>query len=555
MGKRLTAVILVLLSATACGFPDRFNFGDKGGTIVIATSSDPDALFPPAALNVEARQATELIYEYLADVGPAMNTVGDSGFVKELASSWTWSVDSSQISFQINPEAKWQDGQRVTSRDVAFSYSVYKDSVVGSGLESDLIDIDSLSTPDSETVVFSFKRRTPHQFFDAAALMLILPEHVFGKIDRAAMREVAARTDPIGSGRFRLGKWVKGSYFELDAVKQHYRGRANPDRLIWTVTPEYQSAVTRLLGGDADVFANIRQETIPELAKKNFNAVSLPGMDYVFMQLNLRDPSGRGPHRIFQSRDLRRALTMALDRKAMVKNLFDTLASVSIGPTVRAYPSTDTAIAQIGFDRPGAERILDSLGWKRLAPGRTRTHDGVPLRFRLLVPVSSMSRMRMAVLIQEQMKKIGVDVRVEQMDYSAFTTRQAARTFDAALASWHLGSSPGGVKETWTTAASKKGGLNYGSYSNPAFDRLVENALAARTLEAERNYFRDAYQTIVDDAPAIWLYEPRSVIAIHKRIHTTPMRPNAWWLDIGSWRIPSSEQITRDKSQISPDSL
>jgi peptide/nickel transport system substrate-binding protein len=548
--------VSVLLVVAACTISDRFGGSQRNaGTIVIAKTSEPDALFPPAALTMEARQATELIYEYLADAGPAMNTIGDDGFVKELASSWAWSPDSSQISFTVNPEARWHDGQRVTSRDVAFSFSVYRDTVVASGLESDLADIDSVSTPDSATAVFFFHRRTPHQFFDAGSLMLILPEHLLGRISRNALREVASRSEPVGSGRFRLASWVKGSHFELDAVKQHYRGRANPDRLIWTVTPEYQSAVTRLLGGDADVFANVRQETIPDLAKKNFNVISLPGMDYVFMQLNLRDASGKNPHDIFGSRDLRRAITMALDRKSMVKNLFDTLASVGIGPTVRAFPSTDTAIAQIPFDRAGAERILDSLGWRRPAPGRIRTRNAAPLRFSLLVPVSSLSRMRMAVLIQEQLKRIGVDVRVEQMDYSAFSERQASRKFDAALASWHLGSTPAGVNQTWTTSAAKKGGLNFGSYSNPVFDGLVDSALSARSLESERAYFRRAYQTIVDDAPAVWLYEPLSVMAIHKRIHTTPMRPNAWWLDIASWRIPPGERIERDKAGIAADSL
>src|SRR5512140_3776801 len=122
---RLRTVILVSIAAASCGLPDaNRDRSANSGTIVIATTSEPDALFPPAALNIEARQATELIYEYLADVGPAMNTSGDAGFVKELASSWSWSPDSTHISFTINPEARWQDGQRVTSRDVAFSYSV-----------------------------------------------------------------------------------------------------------------------------------------------------------------------------------------------------------------------------------------------------------------------------------------------------------------------------------------------------------------------------------------------------------------------------------------------
>ena len=549
MKVSVLATVLLGLALSACeksASPrDR---SQRGGTIVVTATSDPDALFPPSALNMQARQATELIYEYLADVGPAMNTNGDGGFVKEIASDWQWSSDSSRIAFHINPDAKWHDGRRVTSRDVAFSYSVYTDSLVASETLSDVADIDSVSTPDPATAVFWFARRTPHQFYDAASLMLILPEHIYGRIGRDSLRAFASRTPPVGSGRFRLASWVRGSHFELDAVNNHYRGRAKIDRLIWTVTPDYKSAVTKLLGGEADVFENLRPESIRDLATKgDFNVVSLPGMDYVFMQLNLADASGAAPHRLFGSRDLRRAITMALDRKSMVTNLFDTLASVSMGPTVRAFPSTDTSVTQIPFDRPRAEHLLDSLGWRRAYPGAMRSRNGVPLRFNAIVPVSSLSRLRIAVMIQEQLSQAGVDMRIEQMDYSAFAERQASRSFDAALASWHLGSSPDGVKQTWTTAASRKRGLNYGSYANRLFDALVDSALNSRTLVSERGYFKRANQTIIDDAPAVWLYEPRFVMAIHKRIHITPTRPSAWWLDIGRWTIPLAEQIARDK--------
>ena len=549
MTRRIAATVSFLLQLVACseGGP-RTSESTHGGTIVIATTSEPDGLFPPTALNVEARQATELIYEYLADVGVEMNTIGDSGFARQLASAWVWSPDSLSISFRIHPDARWQDGKRVTSLDVAFSYDVYTDTAAGSTVASSLADIDSVSTPDSSTAVFRFARRTPHQFYDAASLMLILPRHILGAVNRDSMRTFAAREPPLGSGRFRLGKWTRGSHFELTAVEDHYRGRAMPDRVVWTITPEYQTAVTRLLGGAADVFPTVRQETIPQLTDRgDFNLVSLPGMDYAFMQFNLRDPLfAERPHRLFSSREMRRAITMALDRGAMVKNLFDTLASVSIGPTVRAFPTTDTSITQIPYNRAAAERLLDSLGWVREKSGGMRKRNGMSLSFELLVPVSSLSRMRLAVLLQEQLRQAGIEVVIEKMDYSAFSARQSARSFDAALAAWHLGSSPAAVKVTWTSAAAEKGGLNYGAYRNPRFDALADSAVDARDMARSREYFRRANQIIVDDAPAVWLYEPRTVLAIHDRIRFTPMRPNAWWLDIGNWSIPPAERLQRD---------
>lgn len=523
---RILRVVPLLMSLMACSESASDAREATGGTIVIGATSDPDAFFPPAALNMEARQATELVYEYLGDVGVGMNTIGDSGFVKQLASGWQWSADSASITFTINPRATWHDGKRVTSRDVVFSFGVYGDTAIGSGVASALADLDSVTAPDSSTAVFWFKRRTPHQFFDAASLMLILPAHLLDSIPRDSLRRRTASMSPVGSGRFRPGPANRGASFELLAVENHYRGRAKPDRLIWTISPEYSTGLTRLLGGEVDVLANIRIESISQLARSGtFDVISLEGMDYVFMQLNLRRP-------LFRSRELRRALTMTLDRQAMVTNLFDTLAAVSIGPTVRAYPTTHSALAQIPYDTLRAARALDSLGWRRGSDG-LRKKNGTPLRFTAIVPVSSATRTRIAVLIQEQLRLAGITMRIEQMDYPAFQARQSDRDFDVALASWHLGSSPAGVRETWASTAS----LNYGGYVSQEFDNLIDSALEARSTGVSRQFFTRAHQIIIDDAPAVWLYEPRTILAVNRRIRTTPMRPNSWWLDIGGWSV------------------
>jgi peptide/nickel transport system substrate-binding protein len=139
----------------------------------------------------------------------------------------------------------------------------------------------------------------------------------------------------------------------------------------------------------------------------------------------------------------------------------------------------------------------------------------------------------MAVLIQEQFRRAGIDMKIEQMDWSAFQTRQSETETEAAFASWHLPSSTESIKGAWTT----NGEQNYSRYSNKKFDVLVDSALAAPDVAASRDYFGRANQIIVNDAPAIWLYEPRTVIAINKRIKPTPMRPSAWWLDIASWKV------------------
>jgi peptide/nickel transport system substrate-binding protein len=158
-----------------------------------------------------------------------------------------------------------------------------------------------------------------------------------------------------------------------------------------------------------------------------------------------------------------------------------------------------------------------------------------------------MSRVRIAVLIQAQLRRAGIKMNIEQMDGSAFMSRWSGHNFDAALGAWNMGSTPGGTAQAWSTHGIGKDGTNFGSYSNPVFDSQLDSALAARDPVTARTRFTRAYGIINADAPAVWLYEPKTVIGIHRRVRTTPMRPGAWWFDLASWWIPAAERLPRDQ--------
>lgn len=514
----------------------------------MATTAEPDALFPPITATLQGRQVTELLFDNLAQVGPDMNTLGDAGFAPRLAQSWSWAADSLSIAFTLDPKASWHDARPVRASDVVFSFGIYTDSVIGSPVAAQLTQIDSVSARDSMTAVFWFKRKYPRQFFDAASQMLILPGHIYSASRDSVTRKAAERT-PVGSGRFRFGNWKRSESITLLADTLNYRGRAGVDRVQFVIAPEFTTALTKFLTGEADVFEALRPENLSELSKNpGLKAVRLPGMAYVFMQFNLRDPKNPGrPHPVFSNKAFRKALSMAVDRNAMVRNVFDSLAGVALGPTVRAYPTTPSTLPNISYDSARARRVLDSLGWRDTNGDGIREKNGRELTFSMLVPSSSKSRERMAVLIQEQLRQVGVKATIESLDFPALMQRQSDRDFDTMLWAWQLTPSPSGLRQTWAGASARtKSGSNFGSYDNPHFDALVDSALAEFNPERSKQLFARAYNVIIEDAPAIWLYEPETVIGIHGRIKTTRMRPDAWWLGIADWTIPAAERIPRD---------
>ncbi len=524
--------------------------GEPGGTLVIATTADPGTLFPPLAGTVQAKQITEQIYDYLADVGPGMNTRGDKGFLPQLTDGWRWSSDSLSLTFHINPRAKWHDGLAVTSRDVRFTFALNKNPALGGSVESELANIDSVATPDSLTAVFWFHERQPTQFLDAAAQMLILPAHQLETIPVDKLRELAP--SPIGSGRFRFRRRTKGSSVEIVADTLNYRGRARLDRVIWSIAPDFTPAVTRFLGGDADLFDALRIENVPQVrSHPTLRLLLLPPTDYAFIRFNLRDPENKArPHPLFGERDLRRAVAMSIDRRLLVKSVLDTMGMVALGPTIRAFPTTDPRIAQIPYDTVRAASLLDSLGWTRTNGRGFRTRKGRDLAFTLLVPTSSLNRVRMAVPLQAQLGKMGIRVSVETLGSAAMGSREQAGKFDAALGDWHMGASPDGTRQAWSSSGVGDAGVNYGYYESPVFDAQLDSALRADSAHA-RDLFSRAYATINADAPAVWLYEPMTIMGLHRRIRTGKMRPDAWWINLGDWYIPRGERLMRDRLQLS----
>src|SRR4051812_48990856 len=100
----------------------------------------------------------------------------------------------------------------------------------------------------------------------------------------------------------------------------------------------------------------------------------------------------------------------------------------------------------------------------------------------------------------------------DQLDFSAFVAEGRRRRFDAVFGGWHVEASPGSIRQTWGSAGAAKGGTNYGSYTNATFDAHVDSALSAQTLAERKAHFTAAYRIIDDDAPAIWLAEPKRIM-------------------------------------------
>lgn len=552
----------------ACGTapaPDALRL-TRTETLVVAATAEPRSLLPPFAVDLVAGQLCDQLYQRLARPEPQGGTfsaLGDAAYRPDLASSWTWSADSTRLRFTIDSRARWHDGHPVTSRDVVFTYAVHADTTAGvlRGVPRGLID--SVTADGTHAVVLWAARRTPSLFHRAIYPVHILPAHRLDTVPRRDLVAHQMNRAPLGSGVFRFERWAPGEYIALqrstperasdgDTTEADGADVRSIDevwirRLLLRIFPDQNAAINALGTGEADVVDFVRAEDIARLqASARVRLLELPALTYTVLQWNLRSPSqnlSSRVHPVLGDPRVRRALAMALDREDIVRNVLGRTGRTALGPVTRAQATSDSTLTLPAFDPDGARALLDSAGWRLPAEAAraVRHRRGRPLRFTLLVPTTSPPRRRAAIIVQAMLAGIGAEVRVEAIDNAALMTALQAGRFDAALVAFRVDPDPIGVGDVWGGTAARSGdGFNFGRYDSAVTDTLLASAARAGDPVTQRRAYRQAYQRIIDDVPAVFLYEPVAVLAHADRLQLRGVRSDAWWAHLADWRLQAA---------------
>src|SRR5258705_251892 len=536
MGPRraATRVGLLLVSLAALtGWRGRADCsGDYCGALVIAAAGEPESLLPPVGVTSTGRDVTGQLFGKLADVGMSSNAVGDEDFQPDLAQRWQWQGPLTLV-FLLDGRARWQDGRPVTATDVAFTYDAYTDSLVASSARPALRFISAVTARDSLTAVFRFKKRYPEMFYDAVYHMHILPAHLLRDVPRDQWKSAPFGRAPVGDGPYRFVRWKAGESLELvaDSTFSPAVDRAHIRPVIWRFTPNLQVSVLQVGAGEAEAVQVLGPPDFVKQAQAAPQLATYPykGQAYGYLGFNLTTPGdSTDPHPLFGDRRLRRALVMAIDRERLLRSVFGDLAKLPPGPISQLSWIWNPETRGVAYDSAGAARLLGELGWIDSNGDGVRDREGRPLSFRVLVPTTSAIRRQYARLLQERFRLLGVDVQLDEVDFSLFLARARAGQFDALLNSWNTDPTPSaGIPQTWTAAG--VGHSNYGRYVNPAFDRLVDRTVSsASTRASARRSWRGAIDMLNPDAPAIFLFAPDNVAAGGPRGAGVAVLPRLW---------------------------
>ncbi|HKV52503.1 MAG TPA: peptide ABC transporter substrate-binding protein [Gemmatimonadaceae bacterium] len=533
-----TLICAALLSAVACAKP---HDPSRDRTLAIALASEPTLLAPPLIAETQGFVVADQILERLAEPDSTLDVLGDRAYRPRLAEGWSWAPDSLSIAFRIAADARWHDGRPVTAHDVRFTFALYTDTALASPAAPLLANIDSVQARDERVAVFWFHDRRARQFFDATYHMRILPEHVLRDVSPASLRSSAFARAPTGSGPFRFARWVPGQLVELAANAEFRRGRARVDRVVFTIAPDPSVALARALSGNVDVDPDLRSSDVPVVARSSaISVVRWASLSSGLVMLDLRDPARPNhAHPVFGDRSVRRALTMAIDRRRITAAALGDGAEAARGPLpwalMRGAPAT-----LLPFDTAAAAALLDSSGWRADHAGGVRHRGSTPFRFTLLVPSTGLAAQRVAVLMQDELRRHGAQMQIEIADDAALAARLTEHQFDAALIALDWDPNPLSARQVWGSNNGSDETSNFSRYRSDTFDAAMDAAASATDSMSAGLATSQAWQTLIRDAPAIWLYDLRRVGAVRGCVHPTGVRPDAWWASLSDWSVSSS---------------
>jgi len=487
----------------------------RGGTLVVAISSDPGALNPAVTSNGGVHTASEMMFNGLVGWGP------DGKPRPELAEKWTIEDNGATYRFNLRAGVTWHDGQPFTSDDVKFTFEKAllpfhartKASMGSAGL--------TLDAPDPLTVVFHFPQPYAPLLQQLNVTEApIVPKHVYeGCADISTVSGCPANKAPVGTGPFKLDSYTINE-IKMSRNPNYFRtGQPYLDGMVERVIPDPATQVLALENKEVDWLGTVPGPDVARVTKNPALATapalrgSGGGNCITTVAFNLKPPPGRPP--LLTDLRVRQAIWAAVNRSQAFNNIQFGQGKVADAPIHSGIGFAHaTGLSLPSFDLARAKSLLESAGWKdegkptRVARGVANVPDGTEMKLDWHGFVGDQTTY--GEQLRGQLREVGIDLTVKTQDNATFSSDVfTKRDFDTAVISYCDGDDPEiGVRRQYDSRQIGSTAFSNGAgYSNPDVDALLDKA--AREVDPAKRgpLYRQLQETAVRDLPYLWLTE------------------------------------------------
>jgi len=534
--------------------------GRAGGRLVVSLRAEPKTLNPVLALDAPSREVISAMQADLVHINRSTQLTEPA-----LAKSWDVSSDGLEYTLRLRQGLRFSDGEPVDADDVVFTFRVYLDESLHSP-QRDLLIVSgkpiAVRKVDAYTLVFRLAQpySVGERVFDSLA---ILPRHLLEKpYQEGKLGQMGSLSAPAsqwaGLGPFRVKEYVAGQRLILERNPFYWKRDANGyrlpylDELVFLFVPSADAQVLRFESGETDMISRLSAENFSVLARQQQSYTMLdagPGLEYNFLFFNLNDlgeksgPEMATKQKWFREVKFRQAVSAAVDREAIVRLVYQKRGTALWGPvTPGNLRWADTTIAHPERSLEQARRLLQEVGfrWTNQAGGEPLLvdPDGKTVEFSILTSSSNAERTKMATLIQDDLKQLGMRVQVVPLEFRSLIDRiMQTKQYDACvLGLVSFDADPNSDLNVWLSRGATH--LWNPQQAHPAtpweaeIDRLLETQLTATSFQKRKMLYDRVQEILAENQPMIFLASPDILVGAKKVIgnfHPAVLEPYVLW--------------------------
>jgi peptide/nickel transport system substrate-binding protein len=488
--------LLFLLALTSCSR----GVSTEPGVVTFLIETMPTNLDPRIGTDAVSQRLDSLLFSSLVELDAQRIPRGD------LAETWE-TPDPVTYVFHLRSGVKFHDGRALTSADVKYTFDSILDRTVTSPKRGSLAVIRSIDTPDAATVIFHLQE--PY-----AGFLWEIARPAIGIIPAGSGADFSNRLN--GTGPFRFASSEQDDNVVIERNDGYFGGAPKISRVQFRVVPEAIVRALELRKGSADVEVNsLTSDMIPVLRKQSTIDVSdSPGTNYQYLAFNFDDAA-------LAKRELRQALAYATNREEIIQYLYRGQAHPADGPLPKSSWAYESGIRRYEYDPQQAERLLDAAGFPR-RPGM----GGTRVKLTLKTSTEESSRLLAAVL-QEQWRKVGIDLEVRPLEFATLFSDIARGSFEIFTLRWVGANNDPDTFFDYVFDSRKipPAGANRGHYRNPEIDALLDQARIESDRAKRRELFSKVQKIIAEDLPYLSLWFMDNVSVYRRRIEGVHISP------------------------------
>lgn len=503
------------------------NLAITGGSITIATNSEPANLNPFIWATTSDTNVTHMIFDSLVIPDEELKMIGS------LAESWKVSEDGKEYTFNLHKDVKWHDGEAFTADDVAFTFTSIADGTYDAGAywrvdpvvgaaeykagEADKVA--GIEVIDEYTIKFITKEA--YAPFISGLFIGIVPKHILGDIVPGEWEKHESNRSPIGTGPFKFTDWKTGQYIKVEANKEYFNGAPKLDS-IYIRFGDANTMLASFMSKDIDI-TSVPVSEVPVVGSLDYaDLITQSTLSVYYVGFNAKNDH-------FASIPVRQAMAHAINKEAIVQSILGEYGQVANDVFPSNHWSHNPNLPEYNYDLVKANELMEAAGYKKNSSGMYEK-NGQTIKFILEVPTGNQEREKTATILKQLWEEFGVSVDIQAQDFATLVTkllptmadgkqREVTKDdFAAYILGFGIEADPDEYRSYFGSSYMPPNGYNFVGYSDPTMDKLLEGQTKEIDFDKRQQLIWDVGKKLAEDEIWIPLYEQKNPFVFNKRV-------------------------------------